>query len=355
VSPFNDRSGFYTISAKTPSHSPMATPVETHSPPKPSVRVHLFNNSLESPKSKGLLKLTALLRPIRATPLSTSALLLALAKAPFSLLLTMPRILFMAWKLHYQKRLDVFLRPEPLPGVKDWTGRMASGALDFVNNVPGGVKWLGEGLIDRFARGRVELFLQRRVRDTGIQVRLVAADPSIRERIFSPPVPVSAHLTISYLSSRCFTILFLSPSAQHALLLGADTEKIFTVSSPELFLSIFSAPASSKFHPGILQCARCRALPPSMALEIPPFHFMDTNGVIDRLVSGCMIFLHRILDSVERWVFSITHARVVQGQEPWMQWERAAAVLDGNSKQTTERSVRRTLPNTVLGSVRRKS
>jgi hypothetical protein len=37
----------------------------------------------------------------------------------------------------------------------------------------------------------------------------------------------------------------------------------------------------------------------------------------------CLLFL----DNLEKWVFNIVHARVVPGDEPWKQWERAELLL----------------------------
>ncbi|KDR78398.1 hypothetical protein GALMADRAFT_224770 [Galerina marginata CBS 339.88] len=332
VSPFNDRSGFYTVSIKSPAHPPMATindSPELFVAPKPSVRVHLYTASQDNPELKGVLKLTALLRPTHSTPLTTPSLLFALGKAPFGLLLTMSRIVFVAWKLHYQKRLDVFLRPEPLPAAQGWGADPAASQVLPVTPA-GGVKWLDAGILDNFARNRVELFLRRRVQETGIEVSLVAADPSIPPLVFSPDQAASSQLTISYLSARIFTILFMSPSAQHALLLGTETERIFRVSSKDNFLDIFSSPTVSD-HANWLQRLRSRTIPYSLTLPVPSSHFLDQQNFASAFPSGLVICTCQFLDSVEKLVFSIAKARIVAGQEPWKQWDRAAAILRNGS------------------------
>ncbi|KAF8901066.1 hypothetical protein CPB84DRAFT_1680158 [Gymnopilus junonius] len=317
VSPFNDRSGFYTVSVKKPTHPPSVSSDTEFSPPRPAVRVHLYTACDAEPDRKGQLKLTALLRPTRSTPLTTLSLLFSLVKAPLALFLSMPRILFMAWKLHYQKRLDVFIRPEPFP---------ASEGLHPGSVRAGGVKWLDEGVLESFARQRVVRFLRQRVQETGIEVVLIAADPSIPRPTISPDRSASLQLTISYLSTKVFTTLLLCPSAEHALLLGSDTERTFGVSSRELFLTLFSTPNSAG-QPTWLQSVRSRGVPRSIPLSIPTCHFLDEESWLNTMLHGLFIHTIHFLDSLEKLVFSIARARIVEGQEPWKQWDRAALVL----------------------------
>ncbi|KAJ2934769.1 hypothetical protein H1R20_g2323, partial [Candolleomyces eurysporus] len=132
VSPFNDRSGYYTVSVKRPSHPPTPTLCsESAEPPKPTVRVQLYTDRApssspnplspnppspdpEHPNSyfptpnadfRGELKLTAILRPTESIPLNGSVLplLKSLMKMPFDLLLTTARIDYQAFILHYGK------------------------------------------------------------------------------------------------------------------------------------------------------------------------------------------------------------------------------------------------------------
>lgn len=331
VSPFNDRSGFYAVSIKSPSHPPMVGRIDSLPPPKPSVRVHQYTASEDNPTRRGTLKLTALLRPTHATPLTAPSWLFALTQAPFALLLTFPRILYVAGILHYAKRLDVFLRPDPLPAVEGW------------NEVPaGGVRWLDEGATDRSARKRVEGFLTRRSMETKTTVILVSSDPHVPEVTFAPTDKTPACLTIYYTSPRFFSVLFLSPSADHALLLGCDTENIFQVSDKDLFLSLFSSSAECGKNKRLLQRMRCFNIPQSLDLPIPATHYLDEYSP---LASGLSLLAVHVLDWFEKRIFSLAQARVVEGQEPWKQWERAAARRSGISTPFVAAS--------VLGSVRR--
>ncbi|KAK7055458.1 hypothetical protein R3P38DRAFT_2847164 [Favolaschia claudopus] len=325
VSPFNDRRGFYTISIRRPTHPPTGPHYpETFQPPRPSVRVHVHTESNDLP---GPLKLTALLRPTSATPLTSRSLLLTLSRFPFDLFLSFTRIAYHAWILHYKKRLDVFIRPDPVPS--SWAP--PNTALPQLA-VEGGIRWQDEGLIERYARHRVGEFLRRRVHETNISVLLVPANPALSSRLFSPSKDKdsSPHLTISYLSPRLFTILLLSPSSQHALLLGT-TERIFYASSPDLFHSTFAAPSPRGVETlsRRQQMRRSPTLP--LPLPIPAHHLLDPTALVASLVSAGVIWTLLFLDRLEEWVFRVVRARPVAGTEPWKQWERAARANGGES------------------------
>lgn len=318
----------------------------SHVAPRPSVRVHLYTVSEEDPTQRGVLKLTALLRPTHATPLTVLSLLSALARAPFTLLATLPRILYVAWILHYKKRLDVFLRPEPFPPREN----MISNSTPPSNaKLPGGVKWQEEGFFESFARHKVERFLRKRTLETDIEVTLVSTNPSVPQRTFSPASTETTRprLTITYLSPRLFTIAFLTPSPEHALLLGCDSEKIFRVSSRHLFLETFSSSSSETAKPTQLQRARYHGLPRSLPFHVPSSHYLDDGTFFDIIHSSLVIRALHFLDWLEEWVFSISHARIVKGHEPWKQWDRAAALFHGDTSTTN------LFPQTTaLGSVR---
>lgn len=255
----------------------------------------------------------------------------------------MARIVYVAWILHYKKRLDVFIRPEPRPASRSW-----GLGTDSAENLPeGGVRWQPEGPFERYARHRVEAFLAENVERTGIAVTLIAGNESVPTKSFSPSDPQinGERLTISYLSSRFFSILFLSPSASHALLLGNATEGIFVASSRDLFIAIFS---QHKEHiqrsPSLRQRLRTRPIPPSLPIPLPSTHVLDSDGLYNSIISTGVIWTMLFLDRFESWVFSVVSARPVIGDEPWKQWDRACGVFDGGS-------VGKVIP--VSGSIRR--
>ncbi|KAI0063377.1 hypothetical protein BV25DRAFT_423649 [Artomyces pyxidatus] len=169
VSPFNDRQGFYTVSLRAPSHPPSDSPIPPGSGVNPIIRIHLHTPTSPPSAKKGPLKLTALHRTLRAEPLTTRSVLTALLVHPFLLFMSMPRILYQAWVLHYRRRLSVYRRPDPLP-----VSPSASSSAPFAG---GGVCWLPPSLLERAAERRVTAYVHARARALGVTVVLRPGDP----------------------------------------------------------------------------------------------------------------------------------------------------------------------------------
>jgi hypothetical protein len=329
VSPFNDRTGYYTVSVKAPSHPPnfVRMPGETVTPPRPIVRVHVHtappDSSVQEP---GPLKLSALLRPTISKPLTAFHVITTLLQAPLSLFLSLPRILFEAWKLHYRKRLDVFIRPEPLPPITRWR---ALKSLVTETRPSGSLGWRSETLFEGYARKRVESFLQKRVAELGVKVTLIPFNTALPINVYgnSQVQDQKNTLNISYSASRFFSILYLSPSANHALLLGCDTEGIFSVSSRDLFLKVFGSHSQSQATTRTQrQIYRTRVIPTDITYRSSSAHPLDRSTAIGSLIDTAVIRFSLWLDQVEASVFRITGARIVTGDEPWKMWDRAAQI-----------------------------
>ncbi|PCH43094.1 hypothetical protein WOLCODRAFT_132652 [Wolfiporia cocos MD-104 SS10] len=362
VSPFNDRLGFYTVSV-TPPHSAPSFPIpsstaDSPSPPRPSIRIHLHPPSSASqselgpppPTAPGPLKLTALLRTTHATPLTTLNLLSALARQPFALFLSFVRILYQAWILHYHKRLDVHVRPEPLPGVQGW-GRARANAdagtreADGEGARGGGIGWQKEGWFERYARERMCAFLMRRAEETGVAVELIAADPLYPPLVFRPAETACAQrkeLTIWYLLPQFFTTVLLAPSVAHALLLGYTVEKLFVPSSLDLFRYVFSVAGTQEGHrPTALTYAqklRTSSIPLSLLdapeYEIPSTHPFDPDPShrISTILNSARIWLVLALGRCEEWTYHIFRARFIPREEPWRRWHRALIAFEAQTK-----------------------
>ncbi|KAK0189603.1 hypothetical protein F5146DRAFT_982148 [Armillaria mellea] len=333
VSPFNDRSGFYTIRIRKPSHPPGKAYVP-YTPPLPVVHVDLYTENASAPTVPGQLKLSAVLRAKSAQPLETCSLLPILLAAPFDLFLSFPRIVYHAWILHYSKRLDVYIKPDPR-------------SVDSERNpVPGGgVKWLGEGVFEAYARRRLEAYLKQRVEEADVTVRLVPNDLEAPGMVFQPRAGNEnrPELTIRYLSGKFFTIMFMTPSAAHAYLLGVRSEGVFTVSSEALFVSIFES-QNQAGHLSRRQCMRREVVPPSLPFPISQRHILD----VDALGTVVLWALWR-MDELESVLFHSFRARIVPGAEPWYwnQWERASSVWESGAKRSVD--------HRDIGSIRRDS
>ncbi|KAI0651215.1 hypothetical protein C8Q79DRAFT_1004518 [Trametes meyenii] len=351
VSPFNDRSGFYTISISPPPAP--RSPLLASAPPFPKIRIHLRN---ESPASNdntsptpGPLKLTALLVARRSAPLTSSNLIWKLAKYPFGLFLSFTRILYHAWILHYVKRLDVFPLPDPKPSAPGW-GTLPRGqgnTQQEPERIYGGVGWKPENAIEAHSRGVVEQFLTRRAEELGVTITLLSGDPSVPRWSCSPSSHANrddkpdgdtqnaANLIIHYASPRFFSTLVLAPSAQHMLLLGR-TEDLFRVSSEPRFLEVFTPTSDNK---GLGQITRMLMLPRSFFLalrpsgvEIPQGHPLDT---VPPHVNTATIFAMLSADWLDKKVFKLIRARFVPGLDPWGRFERAAAAARSEQEQAT--------------------
>ncbi|KAI0270508.1 hypothetical protein BC834DRAFT_967286 [Gloeopeniophorella convolvens] len=205
VSPFNDRLGTYTVSLRAPSFTA----------PFPHVRVHLHTPT-------GAPKLTASLRGRSAAPLRTRTVLTALAKHPFILLSTLPRILRHAMALHYRRRLPVFRRPEPHPV------RWVAAAYPVPAAKGGGVGWQRATLLERAARRVVYAHLNRRAPALGVCVELTAGDPSVPTVQFGVADAPRA-LRISHRSQNVYTLLVR----------GRADPGEFVISDEALFRDVF--------------------------------------------------------------------------------------------------------------------
>ncbi|EAU87613.2 hypothetical protein CC1G_09710 [Coprinopsis cinerea okayama7 len=311
VSPFNDRSGFYTVAVKRPLYAP-STPCPDRAAGigKPAVSVHLHTDSpvhATGPDlpQRGQLKLTALLRPTLVTPLlSTRDVMQALGKMPFELVLTMPRILKHAWLLCFRKGLGVYLRPEmvwPLGRTEEAQGG-------------GGVRWLQESSIERYARGRVERFIGRRMQELkangrAITVKFVPANLAEDMKIWETESNGRRCLEIRYLSSQFFIDLLVYPSASQAAVAGRRNDVWQVKESEEgLFEEMFSkrtSLGSNTFWQQIRLWSR-----PDIATEVPSNHFLDDTPLVST-TNACVVLVTSGLEKLEKGVFWLLGVRVV--------------------------------------------
>lgn len=357
VSPFNDRSGFYTVSVKSPGH-PLKFRVPDQDTegriPLPAICVRLYadpdsTSSVEPGPSSlmpvqerpsvGKLKLVANLQTTFALPLMTRNVIKQVLKQPLMLFLTMARILYHAGILHFLKRLDIFPRPEP---------HLVATSTPLPDAVPGGgVGWQEEGMLEAYTHELVLRFLHRRTVETGISVILTPSNSSISPTkilAVSDSTDTST-LEVSYLSPRFFVALFMCPSSVHSLLLGCEANNIFRVSSRDLFLTVFSCTSYNKtsFFQRMLQSLRRARISDSSNMTSPIVHFLDTNCSMAILATSAVVFsLIVFFDFLEKTIFQAAGVRFVKGTKPWNPWERPMD-LDASRKdgEIVHGSVRR--------------
>lgn len=339
VSPFNDRGGFYICSLAPPAYPPRhphwnLNPNDT---PRPLIRLEL-----QTPTTPPQKKFFALQRTVSSTPLSTASLLSAFATAPFLLFLSSSRIIYEAARLHFQKRLDVFARPEPVA-----TSSEIDATLPQAYNAPEGesasgtIGWQPEGWMESWAHERLRAYLARRVAcctaiqgAPNIQVQLISTRAGEPLEQFGP-IDAPRCLKIHYRSPRFFTLLLLSPSPQHGLLAGCLGDRLFNTSDDELFVEVLNPPssASSSGHPWIASHAasiRRRWGRKGTAIlgsgEIAPSKIHAgqlQHWEAPAFALLCILWLLCFTQYAEEKVFSALGARFVAGDEPWAFWERA--------------------------------
>ncbi|KAG9120587.1 hypothetical protein FRC07_003867 [Ceratobasidium sp. 392] len=367
VSPFNDRSGHYVCSVVMPTHPPpsAASPTTDTPPPRPIINLHL----LTAPPSPQL-KLTALLRPVVSEPLTARSLLGALILPPFTsskvsqdssstpspaswsslplgaaLLLTAVRIVYHAARLHYQRGLAVFARPEPTAGLgRQWVEKALGEVWNDVqpttssqdeSTMGGSIGWQAESSAERWARQRFEARFGMIAAKTGVSIKIASVDPSIPITILGPAHATDGkstrELVLCYRSPRTWTSMLLAPTAKHALELGSRAEKWFAVSDEQLLASLWDNTSSTDSKPSWISTfvetiRRQLAYILTTALAFPslpsppyPPHPLDSPPSIVLLFHMGSLYL---TFHVERLVFDSMRARFVRGDVPWRVWDR---------------------------------
>ncbi|KAG2131654.1 hypothetical protein DEU56DRAFT_889632 [Suillus clintonianus] len=319
VSPFNDRTGFYTVAVKAPS-------LPLSDTPRPVVSIYLYMPDPDSTDAAtpgvGPLKLTALLRTTTSSPLTTHNLILSLVANFLILFNTLPRILYQALILHYRKRLNIFAKPDPYPSIRQSSGDLKSG----------GIIWQKESFMEKYFRQRFYSFLQRRCQEVSIVVNLISGNPSVPLITFSSNLDDSSRrtLSISYTSPQFFIQAFLAPSAEFLLALGT-AEGLFTVSDKELFLKIYShSSQSNTIMSRLTHLIRSTVLPLGSRGKILQPHPLTAPSSLTSLSDFLAVSTVMILDYLEILVFSAARVRFMRGDEPWLRarWDRALFHMD---------------------------
>ena len=258
-------------------------------------------------------------------PLTDGGLIGALIRFPLELLLTTPRILYQAAKLHYRRRLDVYPRPEP---------HVDGGVAVAVNPVEGGgraasVLWQDWAGVDaravRLVGRSFEVACARHEEASGERVQVVfEAEDLARERLVIGPEPADRALTFRYASPLVFTDLLMLPTADTAMLIGAQTERRWRVDDEALFRQLWHGPPKGR----LVDALRASHLRWSMSFASPSPTLPEAAGPRPRLGwSDGVALLRETWSSVvsERLgyaVFGLTGARFVDGTEPWAAWSR---------------------------------
>ncbi|ORY24229.1 hypothetical protein BCR39DRAFT_595395 [Naematelia encephala] len=317
VSPFNSRDGFYRLDIVDPF-------LHSKSDSQPEVRVFLrLLTPDKTPKLQALLA-SSPNRP--SIPLDRTNLIqiatTVLSKYPFALLFTTPRILYQAYLLHYEKKLDVFPRPEPKTkeAEQEWNPPQ-------VDELETGVAigWQKHSWTERKAQAIVQAWASKRSRETGINLTIRFRYP--RHPLIVRPTKTDDDnsLVITTSDPKFFTNL-LAFTTRHILTLAP--ELLSSISDPSTFLSYFESSQVDLAH-----SVRERYLaffwlhsyiaPSPDLLSTPVGHFASQCGLVDQVWVWFIVWTAWAADVAEEWIMYVLGARFVEGREPWRIYERA--------------------------------
>lgn len=299
--------------------------------------LRLFTPAREQ-KLQALLASSPAYPSILLDPSNTLALVQAVLRYPFALLLTTPRILYQAYFLHYDKKLLVYPRPEPrVEGdEKEWNpSEVDDGGVGV------GVGWQQQGWAERKARTIFEDQALRRAKISGIDLQVVFRDqrPSFSTGISGQG---ERDLVIATSDPKIFTNLLSAPSARHFLVIAS--ELLTTISSPALFERFFQAsPDAPGFFDSMSKTIRDRHVrwywSHSIISPTPDLVSTDTQPMWPNLgyVGYFIVLLSYLADVAEESILHMLGAKFVEVREPWKLWERALARQYVTAAENTDR------------------
>lgn len=342
----------------------------------------------------GSCKPTSTLRPTRRpVPLTSANMLLALAYQPFDLVLPTMRIMVEAAKLHWRKRLPVYMRPEPEDGgAVRRAGGSSSGIGWPLDSNPievdrrqaaeerieeesaamrprrsGTTLWAEQGWMEAAARSRILDYAKWKTVQSGFVLRILTKDPetpntvvedgevsTLPAGIASPPLEDEKKrdgkrvLTIYSTSPAFFTDLGLYTSADLAFLFGARAARRWGVSDVDDYRAFFSGfpPATDGQKATLayrlvawvreIHLRWCLSLPGDTG-EVLRRSLDEQQGAIDDVVPPTRAFVATLLVahlSLRALVtFSnLLHVRYVR--QPWAEVQEGLNILrDDDAKQ----------------------
>lgn len=379
VSPFNDRGGFYRLFLKEP-FTRSAEP----SPFTLGIRLLLLvesESTTQDSTPKLVKKLMATLDSISPTPqkepyvgrcvrpLSPATLYAALLRQPVDLFLTFFRILYEAGKLHFQKRLDAFGRPdmvqlsEPSHATFDGVGLPPA-----VNKIqphrqentcgPGessvGLVYPEPGWPEKVAKDYVASLLTKRVkqleeRGESWTVDVESTDPADSGiQIKSDKEGEHRELKLYTRSYGVYVDLMTHKPARLALLLGCIAGRRWGVSSLDEFDAFF--PFTASLAPRGVRRRHFEFLLGPIFNREAALTMLQKFGISTTAKGGeggqeeeaeedggwkvnLALWIGYIAALAEKKLFGWLGARYVKGTEPWLELVRALHYVEGLQAQ----------------------
>lgn len=239
--------------------------------------------------------------------------------------------MYQAYRLHYEKRLAVYPRPEPS---SEAAKEAWNAPQDDVEGLGLPIAWQSPGWSERTARRIVEGVCQSKVDQHGIALHIEFLDQ--REDLnFTPSKTSSEMCRIKTADPKFFSHLLIAPSPRHFAILSP--ELLTTIEHPDLFINLMSVSTSPNLKLSRIErmTATIRqrfflffmahsALPATPALF--PFddrHFINGSSLSDSIKILIIVYLAYLADVAEEQIMRLLGATFVEGREPWKVWERA--------------------------------
>jgi hypothetical protein len=241
--------------------------------------------------------------------------------------------MYQAYRLHYEKRLAVYPRPEPS---SEAAKEAWNAPQDDVEGLGLPIAWQSPGWSERTARRIVETFCRSRVAQTGIGLQIEFLDQ--REDFVLSTQKSSSNRQVCSIKTadpKFFSHLLIAPSPRHFAILSP--ELLTTIEHPDLFIRMLGTP--TKPRPGLSTVERMTmkirqrfflffmahsALPATP--DLFPFddkHFIAPSSTYDQLRVLIIVYLAYLADVAEERIMGLLGATFVEGREPWKLWERA--------------------------------
>lgn len=325
VSPFNSRNGYYRLDLL----DPFSSNLEPGSLPQIKVFLRLLTPSKECKLQANLASSPS----IPSIPIDSdhwSRILITLLRFPLALLLTTPRILYQAYRLHYERDLAVYPRPEPKSEVaeQEWNApEIDKEGLGVA------VGWQSSGWAEKTAGKIVTRYCQNRASEMGVQLDLTYLDQR-SDITYGVMNKDKARLRIQTADPKFFTNLLVAPSPLHYIILAPELLTI--INDPELFVRFFTpeSPSQSISIPAQLAYRLRRSFfsflvshadtaPTPDLWHTSDAHFLNYCSYADSIRVFLVVLLACTADRAEERIMAWLRATFVEGREPWKVWDRA--------------------------------
>ena len=326
VSPFNSRNGYYRLDIIDPFASSDSDVV-----PEIKVFLRLLTPSKEC-KLQALLASSPSRPSIDLDPGRSFEILRTILRFPLSLLLTTPRIMYQAYRLHYEKQLAVYPRPEPS---SEAAKEAWNAPQDDVEGLGLPIAWQTPGWSEKTARRIVERYCHSRVEATGIGLHIDFLDQREIITLSSARSSKEQVCTIKTADPKFFSNLLTAPSPGHFVILSP--ELLTSIDNPELFVELLTSSKAFASEQSAIDrwttITRQRFFLFFMAHSYLPatpdlwpidnHHFIEVDSFSDRFRILAIVYLAYLADIAEERIMGMLGASFVEGREPWKLWERA--------------------------------